>query len=346
MTISETRGRAMRGIALGLALWMAIGSVWASAAELKIATLAPDGSAWMVAMREAAKRVQQGSDGRVTFKFYPAGVMGSDATVMRKIRLGQLQGAALTGSEATLVDANASIYSLPFLFREEQELTVLRKSFDARLESRFEAAGVRLLAISNVGFAYLMSTRPIRSTQDLRAAKVWVPQNDKVAAVTFRSGGVSPISLPLGDVFTSLQTGLVDTVANTWSGAIGLQWHTRLKYAVDLPLTMVMGFVFVDGKAFARLQEQDQELVTRSFAQAAGDIDARFRVDNQGARGALLRQGMEILPVTADDAAHWREIGRIAAQELGSMGAVDASLLAEIEQSLARMRNSSIDQQP
>jgi TRAP-type C4-dicarboxylate transport system substrate-binding protein len=323
-----------------------MGSGWAHAVELKIATLAPDGSAWMVAMREAAKRVEQGSEGRVKFKFYPAGVMGSEATVMRKIRLGQLQGAAMTGSEATLIDLNASIYSLPFLLRDEEELAVLRQSFDARLVSRFEAAGVRLLAITNVGFAYLMSTKPIRSTQDLRAAKVWVPQNDKVAEVTFRSGGVSPISLPLGDVFTSLQTGLVDTVANTWSGAIGLQWHTRLKHAVDLPLTMVMGFVFVDGKAFARLQEPDQELVTRSFAQAAKDIDVKFRADNQGARGTLLRQGMEILPITPDDAAHWREIGRIAAEELGSTGTVDAAMLAEMQQSLAKLRNGSVAQQP
>ncbi len=311
------------------------------ARDIKIATLAPDGSAWMVAMREAAEKVEQGSEGRLRFKFYPAGVMGSDATVLRKIRLGQLQGAALTGSEASLVESNAGIYSLPFLLRDEAELEVLRKQIDPRLVERFAAAGMQLLSINNVGFAYLMSTQPIRSSDDLRGAKVWVPQNDRIAEVTFRSGGVSPTSLPLGDVFTSLQTGLVDTVANTWSGAIGLQWHTRLKYAVDLPLTMVMGFVMIDGKVFERIDAADRELMLRSFAEASQQTDERFRKDNVGAQAALLRQGLQLLTISEDDAMHWRAIGAQAAAELSRAGTVDPALLAEVEAVLAQHRGDA-----
>lgn len=311
------------------------------ARDIKIATLAPDGSAWMLAMREAAEKVEQGSEGRLRFKFYPAGVMGSDATVLRKIRLGQLQGAALTGSEASLVESNAGIYSLPFLLRNEAELEAVREQIDARLVERFAAAGMQLLSINNVGFAYLMSTRPIRSTDDLRSAKVWVPQNDRIAEVTFRSGGVSPTALPLGDVFTSLQTGLIDTVANTWSGAIGLQWHTRLKYAVDLPLTMVMGFIMVDGKVFDRIDPADQALMLRSFAEASRQTDERFRKDNIGARGALLKQGLELLPISEDDTSHWRAIGAQAAGELSRAGTIDATLLAEVRSVLSRHRSSS-----
>jgi TRAP-type transport system periplasmic protein len=329
----------MRLAASLLALLLGMGA--SQARELKIATLAPEGSAWMSAMREAAKAVEAGSEGRVRFKFYPAGVMGSDATVLRRIRLGQLQGAALTGSEVSLVDSSAPIYSLPFLLHDEAELAALRRELDPRLAERFDARGMRLLSITNVGFAYLMGTRPIATSEQLRSAKVWVPQNDRIAETTFRSGGVSPIALPLGDVFTSLQTGLVDTVANTWSGAIGLQWHTRLKHAADLPLTMVMGFVLLDGKVFAALDPADQALVERSFTAAAERIDTRFRADNEGARQALLRQGLSITPVGEDDAAQWREIGARAARSLVEAGHIDAALLAEAEAALARHRASS-----
>ncbi len=313
----------------------------AAARDLKIATLAPDGSPWMNAMREAAKAVEAGSEGQVRFKFYPAGVMGSDATVLRKIKLGQLQGAALTGSEASLVDRNAQLYSLPFLLHDQDELAVLRAALDANLAERMAAGGLRVLGTVEVGFAYLMSTRAVASTEDLRAAKVWVPQNDRVAETTFRSGGVTPVSLPLGDVFTSLQTGLVDTVANTWSGAIGLQWHTRLSHAVDLPLTMVMGYVLLDAKVFERLDPAHQALVERSFADAVARTGERFRRDNADAREVLLQQGLTLLPLSQNDAAQWREVGARATDELVAQGLIDAGLLAEARAILQRHRDGA-----
>ena len=70
------------------------------AAQFKIATVAPDGSAWMREMRAAGDEIKAASEGRVELKFYPGGVMGSDATVLRKIRVGQLQGGAFTGTGA------------------------------------------------------------------------------------------------------------------------------------------------------------------------------------------------------------------------------------------------------
>ena len=78
-------------------------------ATLKIASLAPDGSLWMKEMRAAGDEIAQATEGRVAIKFYPGGVMGNDAVVLRKIRLGQLQGGAFTGSELTLVYKDAQV---------------------------------------------------------------------------------------------------------------------------------------------------------------------------------------------------------------------------------------------
>jgi TRAP-type C4-dicarboxylate transport system substrate-binding protein len=68
----------------------------AHAIELKIATVAPDGSSWMQGMRAGGAEILQRTDGRVVLKFYPGGVMGSDSQVLRKIRVGQLHGGAFT----------------------------------------------------------------------------------------------------------------------------------------------------------------------------------------------------------------------------------------------------------
>ena len=80
----------------------------AAAQVIKIATLAPDGSAWMRELRAASAEVKQGTGGRVDVKFYPGGVMGNDAVVLRKMRLGQLQGGVLTSSELSLVYPDAT----------------------------------------------------------------------------------------------------------------------------------------------------------------------------------------------------------------------------------------------
>ena len=78
------------------------------AAVLKIATVSPDGSSWMIKMRQGAREIADLTEGRVKFKFYPGGVMGGDKTVLRKIRLGQLQGGALPGGSLATYARNST----------------------------------------------------------------------------------------------------------------------------------------------------------------------------------------------------------------------------------------------
>lgn len=308
------------------------------AATLKIATLAPDGSTWMREMRAAAESIATGSDGRVQVKIYPGGVMGTDATVLRKIRLGQLQGGAFTGSELSAVFRDAQIYSVPFLLRNDAEVDAVRKAHDQRLLQGFSENGFEAVGITGVGFAYLMSVQPIRTRDDLQRAKVWVPQNDYIAEVTFRTGGVQPVPLALADAFTSLQTGLVDTVATTPTGAIALQWHTSLRYVVDLPLSYVVGYVVLAQRPFQRLQESDQQLVREAFAAAAANIDAANRRDNAQALEALRGQGLEVIAPSQQERALWQSIGDSALERLVSEDVVTADFLAAIQSTLAPLR--------
>lgn len=333
----------MRPIAFLLLLLLALAPP-APAAVLKIATVAPDGSTWMREMRAAAERIASETSGRVEVKLYPGGVMGNDATVLRKIRLGQLQGGAFTGSELASIYRDAQIYSVPFLLRGDSEVDAVRAAFDERIRSGFAEAGFEAVAITGVGFAYLMGVEPIRSRADLAQARVWVPQNDYIAEVTFRTGGVEPIPLPLADAFTGLQTGLIDTVATTPMGAIALQWHTRLRYVVDLPLSYVVGYVLLAGKPFQRLQPADQQVVRTAFAAAAQAIDRSNRADNAGAMQALQSQGLTLLQPGEAERAEWEAIGERALQQLVKENVVSADFLAAIRERLAPLRGAAAGQ--
>ncbi len=281
----------------------------AHAQSFKIATLAPEGSSWLREMRAAADEVKQRTEGRVEFRYYPGGVMGDDATVMRKIRLGQLQGGALTASELSLVYPDAVVYGLPFLFEDHAQVAAARTEVDPLLRAGIRDKGFEVLSISGVGFAYLMSSKPLQSIEHLRAGKVWIPNNDRIAERTFTTGGVSPIPLPLSDVFTSLQTGMIDIVGNTPAGAIALQWHTRIKHVFDAPLTYVVGFVVLDNRAFGRLAEADRAIVLEAYGKAAERIDAENQRADESAMAALRAEGIQLFTPDTTELARWREVG-------------------------------------
>ena len=319
-----------------LAIALATGA--ANAATIKIATVAPDGTAWMKEMRATGDAIKTKTEGRVEMKFYPGGVMGDDATVLRKMKIGQLQGGAFTGGEASILTKDAQIYSLPFMFRNQEEIDKVRAKLDPLVQQQVAKDGYELRGVSGAGFAYLMSTRKIMTRDDLKAAKVWVPQGDKVAELGFKAAGVTPIPLPLSDVYTSLQTGLIDSAANTPSGALAFQWHTKIKHIVDLPLSYVVGDVVIDKKAFDALGAEDRQIVETEFGAGFARLEAITRNDNTSAREALKQQGITFDAPTTADAKTWEVVGDDVFKQLSGEGALSPEMLKALTAALAEAR--------
>jgi TRAP-type C4-dicarboxylate transport system substrate-binding protein len=285
----------------------------APARALKIATVAPDGSAWMNQMRQVGKEIEQRTQGRVRFKFYPSGIMGNDKTVLRKIRAGQLQGGAFTSGALAQVYPDIELYGMPLVFSNYGEVDYVRSRMDAQMVAGLGRAGFIALAITDGGFAYLMSQRPMREVGDLSGAKVWAQEGDVMSETAFAIAGVSPVQLSLADVYTALQTGLIDTVAAPAMGAIALQWHTKVKYLTDVPLTYLTGALVIDAKVFGKLTPDDQHVVREAVNAAAQRLDADSREGEQSARKALRGQGIEFVTAAApEEVERWHDIAREA----------------------------------
>ena len=317
-----------------LASILSLACIAANAAPIKIATVAPDGTAWMKEMRAAAEAVKTKTADRVEIKFYPGGVMGDDATVLRKIKIGQLQGAAFTGGEAALITPDANVYSQPFQFRTEEEVDKVRAKVDPLVKASFEKAGFVVPGIAGGGFAYLFSVNEIHDRDSLKASKVWVPQGDHVAETAFKAAGVTPIPLPIADVYTSLQTGLIDAAASTTAGAIAFQWHTKVKHMLDLPLMYVMGFLAIDKKAYDALSADDKKVLDEEIGAAFTRIEKGARADNAQARTALQGHGVAITPQNADERKTWDAIGLDARKNLTGAGGISPDLAAAVNKAL------------
>lgn len=181
-----------------------------SALTLKIATTSPEGTSWMVKMRAGAKKIATLTNNRVKFKFYPGGVMGNDQSVLRKIRIGQLHGGAVTNGSFSKLYPDAQLYGLPFLFNSAEEVNYIREKMDNDFIKGLDKKGYVTFGFAEGGFAYLMSNKPLRNVDDLQQQKVWIPAGDIIGKTVFETAEVSPIPLPIADVMTSLQTGLID----------------------------------------------------------------------------------------------------------------------------------------
>jgi TRAP-type transport system periplasmic protein len=331
----------LKQLSIALALSLAATQGAAAATTIKIATVAPDGTAWMKEMRATGDAVKKATDGRVELKLYPGGVMGDNATVLRKIKIGQLQGSAFTGGEASVIAKDAEIYTVPFLFRSQEEADKVRAKVDPLLKDAVRKSGFELLGLSGGGFAYLMSTKDIKTRDDLKNAKVWVPQGDEIAELTFKTAGVTPVPLPLSDVYTSLQTGLIDTAANTDAGAIAFQWHTKIKHVVDMPIIYVVGEVLVDKKTFDALGAADQKVVTDEFASGFARLEKLNRSDNTSAREALKSQGITFFTPDAAEQKRWEGVGAETYKELTTQHAFSPDLQKALDAALAEARGAS-----
>ncbi len=300
------------------------------AARLKIATLAPAGTTWMKEMKKGAKVIKQRTSGRVKFKFYPGGVMGNDQSVHRKIRINQLQGGAFSSSGLTAIDPSIQVLSLPMLFNNFDEVDKVRKVIDDRIKQHVEEKGFVILGISEGGFARIMSSKPVHNLQQIRDSKVWIPEGDTLVEETYRMLGISPIPLPLSDVFTGLQTGLIETIASTSTGAIAFQWHSKLKYMVDTPVMYIIGVLAVSKKAFDKIKPQDQQIVREEMDKVFKVLGKINRKDNLGATAALEKQGMHVITPPAAETQKWRELSQQAIRNMVEKGLIDKALLDEV----------------
>ncbi len=242
----------------------------------------------MEQLRAAAARIKKQTDNQVKFKFYPGGVMGGDKTVLRKIRLGQLQGAAVTNGSLNNFYPVIQLYNLVIVFSSLVEVDFVREKMEAKLMRGLGRSNFVQMGFAEMDFAYLMSKDRIQSVADLRMQEVWIPEGNPVAEIAMDAFKVNAVPLPIRNVLVGLQTGLLDTVAASPVGALMLQWYNHI---VDLPVSYIFGVFIMDKKALKKLSFAERKIVEKELAQAIKSIDRKNRKDNIASLQTIYKQG-------------------------------------------------------
>jgi TRAP-type C4-dicarboxylate transport system substrate-binding protein len=264
----------------------------------KLASLAPEGSIWAKRFRDFTNEVIEKSNGEIGFKIYAGGVMGDDRSMYRKMRVGQLNGGGFTMTGIGEVVPDFRVLGIPFLFNSYDEVDRVTEKLMPRFEKEFDDKDLVLLAVSEVGFVYTMSTSPITTLAELKQSKAWAPEGDPISLVLLETVGVTPIPLSIPDVLTSLQTGLINTTFNSYYGSIVLQWFTRISYITDIPFAYAYGAFIVDKKTFATLPPHYAELMKSAAKIHFDKLLDDTRKSNEEALQVLIKNNITLVKPT------------------------------------------------
>lgn len=296
-----------------------------AATEIKLAILAPEGSAWDQVMKAWDKDLQAQTQGRVKLKIYSGGVFGDEKDVIRKMKIGQVHAAGFTGLGLGVINPAVRVLELPMLVSNSKEADAVTAKIQPKLEAGFAEKGFVLLGWAETGFINVFSNKPIRSLKDMSGMKMWAWEGDPLVETMYKAFKIVPIPLPLTDVLTSLQTKLIDAVYAPPLGAIALQWFTQTKYMNDLKLADSTGGILITKQGLSLLAPADQEILRATGKKYAKMLVDRTRLDNEKAYGTLAKNGITTINMPPEEVEKirttcrevWNQlVGRLYSKEL------------------------------
>ncbi len=292
----------------------------AAATVIKIATLAPEGTTLAKGLQSMKQEVMTKTGGKVTFQLYMGGTAGDEKDVVRKMRIGQLTGGALTGVGLGMIEPEIRVLELPFLFKNYNQADSVYANMKSYFEQKFLEKGFVLLGWTEVGFVKIFSNKPITNKADLGGMKMWMWEGDPLAQAMYDAMKVVPVPLNITDVLTSLQTGLIDGCYAPELGAIAFQWHTKVKYMIDLNLVDGTGGILVAKTEWDKLAPADQKIVKDVIDAQSKTLVAKTRADNAQSAAVLAGAGIQVSKLAPEAQAELESISKeVQAKLVGTL---------------------------
>jgi TRAP-type C4-dicarboxylate transport system substrate-binding protein len=267
------------------------GTAAADNIELRIATLAPEGSMWMVALEKAAAEIATKTQKRVTLKYYPGGAQGDEREAIRKIKTGGLDGAAITAVGLAMIDESIRVLELPMMFATEAELDYVADKMWSYFQNKFEKKGFKLNDRGQVGWIYFISKNKVTSLADLKNQKVWMWGDDQLVSAMFRKLGVNGVPLGVPEVDAALTSGRINAAYGSPLAAVALQWYTKIKFMTSMPMSYAIGATVLSVEAFKKLSPEDQKAIQKISKASGKKLRKAITAENKNAQKTMINKG-------------------------------------------------------
>ena len=292
--------------ALGFALLLPAASAEAQV-NLRLATVAPRGSAYHLILDRMAAEIGRDTGGEVRIRIIAGGAAGDETAMISKMRFGQVQMAAVSNVGLAELDPSAWTLSIPMVFRNYAEWDHVREAMNPTIEEALREHGFRAIAWADVGWLHFFSSDPIHTLADLQQQKLAGASNDQTVLDLLRWSGLDPVQINSVELVSGFQTGLIEAVPLPIVLAEGSQIYRSAKFMNDLPWAPMQGAVIVHDEAWGRLDASQQEVVLRRAGEAASSFRETNREQERKSLAAMKSRGLEVIEASAEFETAWME---------------------------------------
>lgn len=284
----------MKRPALALLSCLIAGSASAQTVRIKLGTLAPQGSTWHQLLQQMAQDFSKASGGKVELKIYAGGTQGSEGEMIRKISIGQLQGASMTAIGLHEITPEPQAEDVPFMIDSYEEYDYVHEHIRGKLEEAIARKGYQVLQWGEVGFVYFFSTEPYRTPADFAKGKVFTWNGDPGAEAAWKAAGFHPVVLSSTDLVPALTSGMINVVNQSPLYAYTTNLYSRANHMLNLHWGFLTGATIVRKDTWAKIAPD----VQKKLLQIAEDYGKKTRDDlrkqNEDAIQQMKNRGLDV----------------------------------------------------
>jgi len=288
--------------------------------QLRMGTLAPKNSLYhrqLMGLGEAWRKAQGGGK----YLVYPDGSQGGETDMVRRMRIGQLQGALMSVTGLREIEPSiAALQAMPLMFRSWEEVDYVREKMRPAMEQKFLAQGFVVLAWGDAGWVRFFSKKPARHPDDYKPMKFFAWGGEAEQQEIMKRLGYTPVPLETADILPAIQTGMIDAVPSTPYFALATQIYNTAGNMLDLNWAPIVGALIVTKKAWDAMTPATQQAVREAGAKAGGEIRAQARKEVDEAVAAMQKRGLAVNRPDAAQMQAWNALAeRLHPQIRGSM---------------------------
>jgi len=275
--------------------------------KVRLGTLAPRGSSYYKHLQAMGEKWRQAPGGGVLLTMYPDGTMGTEADMVRRMRLGQLQAGMLTAMGlADIEPAVTGLQNLPMMFRSLEEVDYIVEKLQPMLEKRLEEKGFVVLFWGDTGWVRFFSKQPVIRPDDLKKTKLFVRAGSAAELDSYRSVGLNPVPLETVDILPNLQTGLINAVPLPPSIALAGQVDGAAPHMLVLDWAPLVGAAVITKKSWDAIPLEGREALRKAATETGKLMKADGRRESVESVEAMRKRGLRVHAVTPEVEAEWR----------------------------------------
>ncbi|MEE8460919.1 MAG: TRAP transporter substrate-binding protein DctP [Acidobacteriota bacterium] len=307
---------------------------------INMGTLAPEGTAWHDALLQMRQDWNRISRGQVILRIFPSGVQGDENTMIRKMRIGQLQAVAVSGNGLSRIEPAMSCLQIPLMLDSYEELDYVRDRMAPQLERMIEQKGFKILNWADAGWVRFFTKRPASTLDDIRGMKLLISAGDPETEELYKAFGFQVVPLPYTEVLTALQTGMIEAVQGPPLYAMVEQWFGLAKNMTEVKWAPLVGATVISNRAWERIPVNMRPQLLEAARSAGRRLLTEIRQLDEDAVPAMIKRGLNVVYPDAADLSSWSSEAKDAYPKLRGRY-VSADLFDEVE----RLRNEFRSQQ-